>query len=161
MALSAIALSSRALLKLGAAGIASFEEGTAESELAANLYPPTRDALLSAHPWNFATGQARLPRLGVWSVLAPPGWRLRGSVQADIAVSGTRSDPRLAGPLVAENLALRSVVDGIALRGGRLRARLEGQRLAIEEFLLFGAGPEGGRVSGSGVRERNSSFVAV
>lgn len=63
MALSAIALSSRALLKLGAAGIASFEEGTAESELAANLYPPTRDALLSAHPWNFATGQARLPRL--------------------------------------------------------------------------------------------------
>lgn len=50
MALSAIALSSRALLKLGAAGIASFEEGTAESELAANLYPPVRDALLSAHP---------------------------------------------------------------------------------------------------------------
>jgi hypothetical protein len=63
MALSAIALCSRALLKLGAAGIASFEEGTAEAELAANLYPPARDALLSAHPWNFATGQARLPRL--------------------------------------------------------------------------------------------------
>ncbi|HYD77077.1 translocation/assembly module TamB domain-containing protein [Ramlibacter sp.] len=94
--------------------------------------------------------QARLPRLGVWSVLAPPGWRLRGSVQADIAVSGTRSDPRLAGPLVAENLALRSVVDGIALQGGRLRARLEGQQLSITEFLLFGAGPDGGRVSGSG-----------
>lgn len=94
--------------------------------------------------------QARLPRIGVWSVLAPPGWRLRGSVQADITVSGTRSDPRLAGTLAAEDLALRSVVDGVALQGGRLRARLEGQRLAIEEFLLFGAGPDGGRVSGSG-----------
>lgn len=57
MALSSIALCSRALLKLGASTIASFDEGTAEAEVSANLYPPVRDALLSAHPWNFATGQ--------------------------------------------------------------------------------------------------------
>ncbi|MEO5337108.1 MAG: hypothetical protein H7841_09475 [Magnetospirillum sp. WYHS-4] len=63
MALSAIALCSRALLKLGANSIASFDEGTAEAEIAANLYPPVRDALLSSHPWNFATGQVTLPRL--------------------------------------------------------------------------------------------------
>lgn len=63
MALSDIALSSRALLKLGANSIASFDEGTAEAEVAANLYPPIRDALLSAHPWNFGIAQATLPRL--------------------------------------------------------------------------------------------------
>ncbi|HEX9703096.1 MAG TPA: hypothetical protein VGA19_09600 [Rhodospirillales bacterium] len=63
MALSGIALSSRALIKLGAATIASFEEGTAEAEVAANLYPSIRDALLSAHPWSFATAQSVLPRL--------------------------------------------------------------------------------------------------
>lgn len=63
MALSAIALCSRALLRLGAATIASFDEGTAESEVAANLYPPLRDAVLSSHPWSFATAQAALPRL--------------------------------------------------------------------------------------------------
>ncbi|HTH18303.1 MAG TPA: hypothetical protein VL974_16715 [Magnetospirillum sp.] len=63
MALSAIALCSRALLKIGAATIASFDEGSAEAEVAANLYPCIRDALISAHPWNFATGQASLPRL--------------------------------------------------------------------------------------------------
>jgi hypothetical protein len=63
MALTAIALCSRALLKIGATGIASFEEGTAEAEVAANLYPSLRDALLSSHPWNFATAQSRLPRL--------------------------------------------------------------------------------------------------
>lgn len=63
MALSPIALSSRALLKLGAAAIASFDEGTAEAEIAGNLYGGVRDALLSAHPWNFATGQASLARL--------------------------------------------------------------------------------------------------
>lgn len=68
MALSAIALCSRALLKIGAATIASFDEGTAESEVAANLYPCIRDALISAHPWNFATGQLTLPRLAAQPV---------------------------------------------------------------------------------------------
>ncbi|RAU23806.1 hypothetical protein CU669_01580 [Paramagnetospirillum kuznetsovii] len=63
MALSAIALCSRALLRVGATTIASFDDGTAESEVAANLYPPLRDAVLSSHPWSFATAQATLPRL--------------------------------------------------------------------------------------------------
>lgn len=63
MALSAIALCSRALLKLGAVSISSFEDGTAESEVAANLYPSIRDGLLSAHPWKFATAQISLAPL--------------------------------------------------------------------------------------------------
>lgn len=65
MALSSIALCSRALLKIGADTITSFDEGTAEAEIAANLYPTTRDALLSVHPWNFATGQTVLAQLSV------------------------------------------------------------------------------------------------
>ena len=64
MALSALALCARALLKIGAQPIASLDEGTAEAEVAANLYPGLRDALLAAHPWSFATGQATLPRAG-------------------------------------------------------------------------------------------------
>lgn len=63
MALSSIALCSRALLKIGGETITSFDEGTAEAEITANLYPFIRDGILSAHPWNFATGQAVLARL--------------------------------------------------------------------------------------------------
>ena len=63
MALTAIALCARALVKLGARSIASFDEGTAEAEIASVLYPSVRDGLLSAHPWSFATGQATLARL--------------------------------------------------------------------------------------------------
>lgn len=63
MALTEIALCSRALLMIGASSIASFDEGTAEAEVAANLYPSVRDALLSAHPWNFALRQSWLARL--------------------------------------------------------------------------------------------------
>ena len=63
MALTSIAMCSRALLKLGASSIASFEEGTVEAEIAANLYPSARDAILSSHPWTFATGQIALAKL--------------------------------------------------------------------------------------------------
>lgn len=87
--------------------------------------------------------RAQLPRIGVWSVLAPPGWRLRGSLGADITVSGTRAAPQLAGDLLANNLALRSVVDGIEFGSGRLRARLDGTRMRINEFTLQGAGDKG------------------
>lgn len=63
MALSSIALCARALLKTGCRSVTSFDEGTAEAEIAGNLYDPIRDAMLSAHPWNFATGQVPLSRL--------------------------------------------------------------------------------------------------
>lgn len=63
MALSQIDLCSRALLKVGANSISSFDEGTLEAEVAAGLFPTVRDALLSAHPWNFATTQKRLAKL--------------------------------------------------------------------------------------------------
>ncbi|MDO9402955.1 MAG: translocation/assembly module TamB domain-containing protein [Polaromonas sp.] len=87
--------------------------------------------------------KAQLPRIGVWSVLAPPGWRLRGAVAADIAISGNRAAPQLAGELLANDLALRSVVDGIEFGNGRLRAQLDGTRMRIGEFTLQGAGPNG------------------
>ena len=84
--------------------------------------------------------RAQLPRLGVWSVLAPPGWRLRGTLGANVVVKGTRGAPQLAGDLVANDLALRSVVDGIEFGNGRLRARIDGTRMRINEFTLQGAG---------------------
>ena len=63
MALTAITLCASALIKIGAQPIASFEDGTAEGEVAKSLYPGVRDALLASHPWSFATTQAVLPRL--------------------------------------------------------------------------------------------------
>lgn len=60
MALNDIALCSRALIRLGAAPITSFDDNTAESEIAGALFAPVRDALLSAYPWTFAVGQMAL-----------------------------------------------------------------------------------------------------
>lgn len=81
MALTALELCSRALLRIGAQPIASLDEGTAEAEVAAGLYGGARDALLSSHPWSFATGQERLARLAAAPVAdfphafqLPPGF---------------------------------------------------------------------------------------
>jgi translocation and assembly module TamB len=93
---------------------------------------------------------AQLPRIGVWSLLAPPGWRLRGSLATKVSIAGTRGDPQLSGTLAADDLALRSVVDGIALEGGRLRAHLDGRRVLIDEFLLRGPGTSGGTLIATG-----------
>lgn len=62
MALSEIQLCNAALIGLGAAKIASLTEDTAEAEIAAVLYPVTRDGLLSRHYWSFARGQADLAK---------------------------------------------------------------------------------------------------
>lgn len=63
MALTDIGLCSRALARIGAHPITSFSDGTAEAEIAGILYGPSRDALLSAYGWSFATGQVALVRL--------------------------------------------------------------------------------------------------
>ena len=87
---------------------------------------------------------AKLPPVGAWSVLAPPGWRMRGTLDANATLSGTASAPQWRGTLLAQDLALRSVVDGIDFGQGSLRAKLDGQRLEIEEFKLFGEGGASG-----------------
>ncbi|MDR0274179.1 MAG: translocation/assembly module TamB domain-containing protein [Burkholderiaceae bacterium] len=116
--------------------------------------------------------QARLPAIEVWSpALAPPGWRLRGALAADLRAGGTRDAPRLDGALSASDLALRSVADGIEFTGGRLRASLSESRLVIDEFTLHGspprasakdkdsAGQDGGTLRASGQAELTGGQV--
>jgi translocation and assembly module TamB len=101
--------------------------------------------------------RARMPRIGIWSVLAPPGWRVQGTLDADIAIAGTRAAPQWSGTLKADDLGVRSVVDGIELRDGRLRATLRGTRLDIEEFRIAGARGGSNRIAGySGSRTNES-----
>ncbi len=92
--------------------------------------------------------RARLPDVGVWSALAPPGWRVRGTLDASATLSGTRDAPRWSGTLGADDMAVRSVVDGVDLQGGRLRATLEGNQLNITEFRLQGGRGSSARIAG-------------
>ncbi len=94
------------------------------------------------------TLRARLPDVGVWSALAPPGWRVRGTLDANATLSGTRNAPRWAGTLAADDLAVRSLLDGVDLQGGRLRANLRGNQVELTEFQLQGGRGSKARITG-------------
>jgi translocation and assembly module TamB len=119
------------------AGLAQADFSTSITSVANEGWRWPADAILAG------TLRAQLPQVGVWSVLAPPGWRIRGTLDANIAVAGTRSAPQWRGTLDADSLALRSIADGIEFSNGRLRSVLNGQRLEINEFSLQGAGGGG------------------
>lgn len=124
--------------------------GEVDATVNTRLAPATADS-----PINWAadaplagTLRARLPDVGVWSALAPPGWRVRGTLDASATLSGTRNAPRWAGTLGADDMAVRSVVDGVDLQGGRLRATLQGNQLNITEFRLQGGRGSSARIAG-------------
>jgi len=94
--------------------------------------------------------QALWPRVGAWSWLAPPGWRVQGSMEARFDLGGTLSRPRWDGRLQADQLALRSAVQGVEFSQGKLQARLQEQRMVLEHLSLRGAGAQGGELFGEG-----------
>ena len=79
----------------------------------------------------------QLPPVGAWSLLAPPGWRLRGTLNADATLQGTRESPLWRGRFTAQDLAVRSV----AVQGGffahALRAADRAAPLALPPPLAF------------------------
>lgn len=86
--------------------------------------------------------------MGIWSLFAPPGWRVSGTLQADAVISGDRSNPQWAGDIKADNLSMLSVIDGIDLQQGVLRAKLQGTRLDITELRIRGGRGSSARILG-------------
>lgn len=93
---------------------------------------------------------ARLPRIGAWSWLAPPGWRVQGALDAAVALGGTRQSPQWSGRLQARDLAARSAVEGIEFSQGQLQARLQAQTMVLEQLSIKGAGAQGGELTAQG-----------
>ena len=94
--------------------------------------------------------KAQLPRVGAWSLLAPPGWRVQGTLDTRLELTGTRQNPHWQGHVQADNLAVRSAVQGIEFSQGQLRARVHGQQVDLEHFSLRGAGAQGGQLQAQG-----------
>ena len=92
---------------------------------------------------------AQLPDIGIWSALAPPGWRVRGTMVTQLRLSGTFRNPQWQGDISADDLAVRSVADGLDLQGGKLRVSLEGSQLTINTLELRGGPGSSLRIFGS------------
>ncbi|WP_066271996.1 translocation/assembly module TamB domain-containing protein [Hydrogenophaga palleronii] len=132
--------------------------GQASADVSTTLSPPNTEQAAWHWPEQAplrGSLKASLPQMGVWSALAPPGWRVRGSLAADLTLAGTRTQPLLNGSLNADDLALRSLINGISFSRGQLRATLAGERITIERFYLQGRGgaDNGGTLLATGSTE--------
>lgn len=72
------------------------------------------------------------------SALAGPSVALEGRLVADVAIRGTLGEPRVSGEVKGDRLALTLFEQGVRLHDGRLRARLSGEVLELDEFILHG-----------------------
>lgn len=95
MPLSDVELCSAALVKIGAAAITSFEDETAEADVAKRLYELTLRGLITCHPWHFTMAQDELagldeePQAGFSGAFALPEDALRTiSAGADSRATG-------------------------------------------------------------------------
>lgn len=97
---------------------------------------------------------ASLPRVGAWSLVAPVGWRIQGTLDADATLAGTRANPVWKGSLEARDMSVRSVVDGIDFSRGVMRLQFNDQHMDIAELTLQGAGgAAGGQLQISGAAD--------
>ena len=94
------------------------------------------------------TIKAQMPDLGIWASFAPPGWRVAGSLGADVQLSGNLRDPRWAGTISADKMHIQSQLDGVDMRNGVLRARLNGNELALERLHFDGGEGSRARIIG-------------
>ncbi|MGZ5086027.1 MAG: translocation/assembly module TamB domain-containing protein [Usitatibacter sp.] len=77
---------------------------------------------------------AEIPDLATLAGWLGPDAKLAGHAKADITLSGTGGDPRVAGRVVAEKLAVREPQSGFEIAQGEIALRLAGKSLAIERL---------------------------
>ncbi len=71
----------RALQRIGADSITSFDDGTTESDIAGKEYSPLVENLLSGYRWRFATKDAELTRLTAVPLI---GWDYYWQLPSDL-----------------------------------------------------------------------------
>lgn len=161
---SATAIGNLALTKLGDEGeISSLEEDTRAARAVNSCFAMMRDAVLRAHPWNFATRRAQLPPLAVppaghWGgasvfplptdflrlqeIEGDPAWQLEGgnllvstTGAVNIRYTARVTDTGEFDPLFAEALACR-IAAQIALRITGNASAKEGAEAQYRQALL-------------------------
>ncbi|HUQ29849.1 MAG TPA: translocation/assembly module TamB domain-containing protein [Usitatibacter sp.] len=92
--------------------------------------------------WEFARASpidarivAQLPDLAPLQPWLGPDARLGGRVEANLTVSGTGADPRIAGRVDAREIVVREPQSGFEIGHGEVALRMDGRSLAVERFV--------------------------
>ena len=82
--------------------------------------------------------QAKVGNLGAWGMWVPPGWRLSGALDVQGFLGGSFGAPQLRGTMQGRQLALRNMLQGVALTDGDLAVMLDGDTARIERLVFKG-----------------------
>ncbi|HUP31304.1 MAG TPA: translocation/assembly module TamB domain-containing protein, partial [Usitatibacter sp.] len=118
---ASVVLNGERVGKLQGAGSALVARGKTGWELAP-------DAPVSAR---VTAEHGNLESLAAW---LGPDAKLGGRLSANIVVSGTGADPRVAGEARAQDLVVREPQTGFEVEQGQVAVRMSGQSLVIEQF---------------------------
>jgi len=84
------------------------------------------------------TAQARLPDLLVLRPFLPPGTKLDAQLALDLAGSGTLASPVLNGTLAANGIRFAMAEEGILVRDGAIKLKLDDNTVSVSEGGLEG-----------------------
>ncbi|HXZ50759.1 MAG TPA: translocation/assembly module TamB domain-containing protein [Burkholderiales bacterium] len=160
LGLSALAMSGElAAGRIEAKG--SFAARVGRGELALRLEPGTGAA---AFPYTAdsrldARLDAQLASLAPFAALIDRSARIDGKLAATLEARGTLAQPAWSGDIEGEGLSYARPPDGIYLTNGRLRARLEGDRVQLTELTIASAG--GGSFAAQGTLARGEAERAA
>jgi translocation and assembly module TamB len=123
--------------------IAGERSGTLDARMNAFVEraPAAGWRLAQQRPWQF-DASVDLPSLAWINTIL--GERVRANVRLDgrlagkIAIAGTPADPQASGTLSGDALRVAWVEQGMRLENGRLRARLEGDTVVLDELRFAG-----------------------
>jgi hypothetical protein len=97
-----VSIASKALGRIGADSIASFSDGTLESDVAGEIYDDILESLLSERKWSFARGQAKLVRL---TAVPESDWDYAYQIPTNIPVLVINRITQLDRPISYERMA--------------------------------------------------------
>jgi translocation and assembly module TamB len=103
--------------------------------------------------------EARLASLAPFSVLIDRSARVDGKLVATLEARGTLTQPAWSGSIEGDGLSYARPPDGIYLTDGRLRARLDGDRVQLTQLSIASAG--GGSFAAQGVLARTEEERAA
>jgi translocation and assembly module TamB len=114
--------------------------GSLEAQGSIALDPAARWALPDQASALSARVTLRVPNLQTLTVLAGPAVNVEGTAAADLTISGSLGNPVLSGSVDADQLGFTLYDQGVRLRDGVARLRIENDIVEIQKFEMFGGG---------------------
>lgn len=82
--------------------------------------------------------QMRIEQLSAWAPWLPPGWRVDGELSGTAQFAGRFGAPQISGQLNGRDVAVRNLLEGVALTEGEIDIGFEGARADIRRFAFKG-----------------------